>query len=73
MEQWIENLARWEEDERVKTVIPAHGLIGGREILLNNMMYLKSLLDGSKMEVPYPVDAFYQETHQSNLRNVGRP
>jgi glyoxylase-like metal-dependent hydrolase (beta-lactamase superfamily II) len=72
VEQWIENLSRWEKDKRVKTVIPAHGVIGGPEIIRNNIKYLKSLLDGTKAQIPYEVDSFYKETHQSNMRNVKR-
>ena len=30
---WIAGLERWAADERVQTVVPAHGAVGGREIL----------------------------------------
>jgi len=69
--QWIAELRRWEHDSRVRTVVPAHGAIGGREILQRNIAYLQGLLDGQPIDVPGPLTKFYRDTHQSNLRAQG--
>jgi glyoxylase-like metal-dependent hydrolase (beta-lactamase superfamily II) len=65
---WIDELQRWESDPRVRHVIPAHGDIGGREIIQQNIAYLQRLLHGDDFEIPEPLTAFYRETHQENLR-----
>ncbi len=64
----IRELRRWEADTRVRTVVPAHGKIGGREILRENIAYLQRLLDGHPFEVPGPLTEFYRTTHEANLR-----
>ncbi len=68
--QWISELQRWEQDLRVKTVIPSHGIIRGREILQQNRMYLQKLLVGGDIKIPNALTGFYSETHKSNLRVV---
>lgn len=64
---WIAELRRWAADERVRTVIPAHGAIGGREILQQNVEYLEGILTGRPVEPRGPLTAFYRETHANNL------
>jgi glyoxylase-like metal-dependent hydrolase (beta-lactamase superfamily II) len=64
---WIESLERWALDPRVRTVVPAHGPIGGVEILQNNIRYLRALLDGSPLPVTEPLTDFYRKTHEANL------
>jgi len=66
--QWIAELQRWEGDARVRTVVPAHGAIGGREILRRNILYLQGLRDGHPVDVTEPLSDFYRNTHESNLR-----
>ncbi len=66
---WIEELQRWESDSRVKSVIPSHGIIGGREIIQQNIIYLQNLKDGHEFTLPQMTD-FYSETHKTNILNV---
>jgi len=66
--KWIAGLQRWEGDARVRTVVPAHGAIGGREILRRNILYLQGLRDGNPVEATDPLSDFYRHTHESNLR-----
>ena len=68
LEAWIAGLERWERDPRVRTVVPAHGTVGGREILARNLEYLSRLRDRRPVEVAEPLTDFYRETHRSNLR-----
>jgi glyoxylase-like metal-dependent hydrolase (beta-lactamase superfamily II) len=65
---WIAGLRRWEADPRIRVVVPAHGRIGGVEILRRNIDYLERLLDGVPFEVPDAVSPFYRSTHAANLR-----
>jgi glyoxylase-like metal-dependent hydrolase (beta-lactamase superfamily II) len=71
---WIAGLERWEADARVRLVVPAHGRVGGREILQQNIRYLQRLLnhtcETSAFELPGPLAPFYRETHGANLRAV---
>jgi len=69
--QWIAELRRWERNPRVRTVVPAHGAIGGREILQRNIHYLQGLRDGHSVAVSEPLSDFYRTTHESNLRARG--
>jgi glyoxylase-like metal-dependent hydrolase (beta-lactamase superfamily II) len=64
---WVGGLEGWERDPRVQTVVPAHGPIGGVEILQNNIRYLRALLDGSPLPVTEPLTDFYRKTHEANL------
>jgi glyoxylase-like metal-dependent hydrolase (beta-lactamase superfamily II) len=65
---WIAELARWADDERVETIVPAHGAIGGREIVRRNVEYLEALRTGHPIEPPGLGTGFYRDTHLSNLR-----
>lgn len=65
---WISELRRWKGDERVRTVIPAHGPIGGREILRQNITYLEGILTGHPIEPQGALTGFYRETHLQNMR-----
>jgi glyoxylase-like metal-dependent hydrolase (beta-lactamase superfamily II) len=71
LERWIAGLERWEGDLAVRTVVPAHGSIGGREILQRNLRYLKGLRDGRPVEPAGPLTEFYRRTHEANLRARG--
>ena len=72
LSRWITELERWEDDPRVRTVVPSHGPIGGREILRRNIAYLRRLLEGRPFDVPEPLADFYRETHEANLRACRR-
>ncbi len=72
IDQWIAGLQKWERDERVQHVIPAHGKIGGRELLRQNIGYLQNLLAGISPNIPEELDNFYRETHRKNLRYAKR-
>lgn len=65
---WIEELLRWQKDPRVRTVIPSHGAIGGREILTENIVYLQHLLAGREIAEPEMLNVFYRETHRANVQ-----
>jgi glyoxylase-like metal-dependent hydrolase (beta-lactamase superfamily II) len=64
---WVESLERWERDPRVRTVVPAHGPIGGIDILQKNIRYLQGLLDGRPLIVTESLTDFYRKTHQANM------
>ncbi|MCP3940887.1 MAG: MBL fold metallo-hydrolase [Desulfobacteraceae bacterium] len=65
--RWITRLQRWESDPGVKTVIPAHGDMGGRKIIQRNIAYLQDLSAGKDPGVFEPMTQFYRETHGANL------
>ena len=68
---WISALDLWAHDERVRTVIPAHGSIGGRELLLENVAYLQAIAGGRPIDPRGPLTAFYRDTHARNVRWQG--
>jgi glyoxylase-like metal-dependent hydrolase (beta-lactamase superfamily II) len=71
LDRWITQLERWESDSDVATVVPAHGPVGGREIIQSSIRYLQGLRNGCPAEVPHPLTEFYRATHESNLRAAG--
>ena len=71
LDAWIAGLERWVADDRVQTVVPAHGAIGGRQILLDNIRYLAGLRDGRPVQTVGPLSDFYRDTHEANLRAAG--
>jgi glyoxylase-like metal-dependent hydrolase (beta-lactamase superfamily II) len=64
--EWVAGLERWERDPRVRTVVPAHGPIGGIGVLQKNIRYLRGLLDGRPLPVTGPLTEFYRKTHETN-------
>lgn len=68
LDDWVEVLRKWANDDRVKHVIPAHGKIGGRELIWQNVLYLQNMRNGAPIELPENMDNFYRKTHQENLR-----
>lgn len=66
---WIAGLKRWEKDERLTTVIPSHGPMGGRELITQTVAYLEKLRNGVPIDIPDALTDFYRETHQANLRS----
>lgn len=71
LDQWIAALEKWAQDERVQTVIPAHGPIGGRELIERNLTYLQAIRDQRQPAVPAELDDFYRETHAANIQWCG--
>jgi glyoxylase-like metal-dependent hydrolase (beta-lactamase superfamily II) len=67
---WVDRLRRWEGDERVRSVIPAHGEIGGRPLIGRTIAYLQGLLDGAEGAPASAPDPFYEKTHVRNLELV---
>jgi len=70
---WIAALRGWAGDGRVRSVVPAHGPMGGREIVANSAEYLQALAEGRPIDVPAGLPDFYREAHQDNLRFVSGP
>ncbi len=70
LDAWIGELRRWAADERVRTVIPAHGPIDGREIIRRTAEYLEGLVSGDATEPRGPLTSFYRNTHAENVRLV---
>jgi glyoxylase-like metal-dependent hydrolase (beta-lactamase superfamily II) len=68
LDGWIAGLRRWSSDARVHRVVPAHGPVGGREILEANVAYLEGIRTGNPAPLAGPLTAFYRETHARNLR-----
>jgi glyoxylase-like metal-dependent hydrolase (beta-lactamase superfamily II) len=66
--RWIDELDRWANDPRVRTVVPAHGEIGGPAVIRRTADYLRGLLEGQPAEVAGSLTTFYRETHEANLR-----
>lgn len=67
LDRWISELERWQNDERVQTVIPSHGEIGDGSIITRTVRYLRDLQEGKSPEIPAEMDDFYVETHAKNL------
>lgn len=64
---WIERLTRWADDPRVRTVVPAHGQIGGSSLIERTVEYLASLLEDRPVSPPADVSPFYRRAHRTNL------
>jgi len=67
---WRDGLGRWLVDERVATVVPSHGRIGGREVIAETLRYLQGLASGHDPADPAAVAPFYRRTHLENVRRV---
>lgn len=66
---WIATLRRWESEPGLRSVIPAHGAIGGPELLRRNAEYLEALRDGRDYPVPEGTAPFYVDHyHHDQLR-----
>jgi glyoxylase-like metal-dependent hydrolase (beta-lactamase superfamily II) len=64
---WIAELRRWERDERVRAVVPAHGRVGGPEVIVETLGYLEALAGGCPIEPRGELTPFYAATHRANL------
>ena len=65
---WVSELRRWAADDRVHTVIPAHGPVGTRDLVCRNLEYLEAILSGRPVDPRGPLTPFYRETHIQNVR-----
>jgi glyoxylase-like metal-dependent hydrolase (beta-lactamase superfamily II) len=68
LDVWIAELERWAYNPRLKTVIPAHGTIGGCEVAQSNVNYLQEVRDGGEIHIPDGLSNFYVETHKRNIQ-----
>jgi glyoxylase-like metal-dependent hydrolase (beta-lactamase superfamily II) len=68
---WARSLERWRDDGRVVTVVPAHGPVGGRELLEHNVRYLRELAEGGGSAGASVLPPFYRETHLRNQKLAG--
>jgi glyoxylase-like metal-dependent hydrolase (beta-lactamase superfamily II) len=68
--QWIEGLKHWSADSHVRVVVPAHGPLGGREMIDHNIEYLEGLLEGRDQPPASPLTEFYQKAHRANLERI---
>lgn len=68
---WAAALRRWRDDPRVVTVVPAHGTVGGTELLERNVRYLEALVMGDGPDDLSGLPAFYRDTHRRNLELAG--
>ena len=67
---WLRDLERWHDDERVHTVIPAHGAVSSKDLLARNIAYLAALREGRTPDVPDAMETFYTETHAANMKRA---
>ncbi|SMF04574.1 MBL fold metallo-hydrolase [Desulfovibrio gilichinskyi] len=67
---WITELEKWEDNTKLKTVIPAHGATGGPEIITQNLKYLNDLINEKEIEITESLTSFYKETHAENIAYV---
>src|SRR5262245_27479065 len=75
---WIARLDRWAADPAVTTVVPAHGRVGGRELIQETAAYLRTLVELASGAARGSGDAldlsafppFYAKTHERNARRV---
>lgn len=71
LDHWIKSLEDWACHHGVRHVVPSHGEIGGKEILLQTAEYLKGLRTGAPLSLPAHADPFYIQTHAENLHHCG--
>ena len=67
LREWVQGLHRWTRDTRVKTVVPAHGRVGGIDVVTSTVDYLQALADGTPTTPSGPLSSFYEATHRANL------
>jgi glyoxylase-like metal-dependent hydrolase (beta-lactamase superfamily II) len=70
VDRWQVALEQWAHNIKVETVIPAHGPIGGRELIRQTIDYLQRLAAGEPIDLPDNLTEFYIETHEANLVHV---
>jgi glyoxylase-like metal-dependent hydrolase (beta-lactamase superfamily II) len=65
---WLRGLRAWEEQEALELVVPAHGRIGGPELLAETRTYLEALQQGATPPRLGDLPAFYRRAHAENVR-----
>jgi glyoxylase-like metal-dependent hydrolase (beta-lactamase superfamily II) len=84
VERWIVELERWAAHPGVSSVVPSHGRLGGRELIQETEVYLRSLLSWDAYTFVESeagethagiidlstLAPFYARTHARNLRRV---
>jgi glyoxylase-like metal-dependent hydrolase (beta-lactamase superfamily II) len=70
VEDWLNSLKQWADNDKLMRTIPAHGTIEGRVCLDNTINYLQKLLGDSDFPIPDNLDDFYRDTHTKNLKIV---
>ena len=65
--RWTSELAGWARRSDLRLAIPSHGRIDSRHSLDATLDYLRRLQSADDIELPTPLDAFYQRTHETNL------
>jgi glyoxylase-like metal-dependent hydrolase (beta-lactamase superfamily II) len=68
IKEWIDGLQQVANDASFHTVIPCHGQMGDRQLIVDCIDYLQKLLDGEAMEVSDSLSEFYRATHLANLQ-----
>ncbi|HEX6509051.1 MAG TPA: MBL fold metallo-hydrolase [Chloroflexota bacterium] len=70
IQPWIDALRSWAM--RARTVVPAHGAIGGPDLLERNAVYLEGLQTEPNRAVPELNGAvpFYRRAHRRNLKRA---
>ncbi len=69
LEVWARRLERF---RMAPLVVPAHGPVGGPELLRDNAGYLRELLAGREPKVASDLTPFYRDTHRANLAAAKR-
>lgn len=69
-DRWPDELLEWAT--RVRVVVPAHGAIGGPDLLRRNAAYLHGLLAEPGRAIPelQGAPAFYRRAHRRNLKRA---
>ena len=67
---WVRDLEAWARDARVQRVVPAHGELGGPELLGRTAGYLRGLLAGVSEPPGEALDDFYRKAHARNLAHL---
>jgi len=69
---WLRGLRPWEERAELQLVVPAHGRVGGPELLTETRTYLEALHHGATPPHMDDLPAFYRRAHAENVRLLRR-
>lgn len=64
--KWLQGLEKLSMRDDFDLILPGHGDPAGRELLEENIHYLRRMLSGEACEIE-TADPFYLKTHQNNL------
>lgn len=71
VEEWITGLEKLAALKGLRTVIPSHGEPGGVELIHENILYLKNVIQGYDTEDDSTLNDFYRKVHKNNLKACG--